>query len=141
VSRRTVRTPEKAFERFLQVLGEGATVAEACRAAGMSRSTAYDRRDRDEQFRHAWADAVEAGTEALEAEARRRAMEGSDTLMIFLLKARRPEIYRERQEVRHTGQQRPMSAQDLGRIRDPRSFTDEEHLLLEKVAAMLADSE
>jgi hypothetical protein len=27
----------------------------------------------------------------------------SDTLLIFLLKARRPEVYRERQQIQHTG--------------------------------------
>jgi hypothetical protein len=39
----------------------------------------------------------------LEAEARRRAMSTSDTLLIFLLKARRPAVYRENARVELTG--------------------------------------
>jgi hypothetical protein len=37
-----------------------------------------------------------AGTDALEDEALRRAKDKSDTLLIFLLKARRPEKYKDR---------------------------------------------
>ena len=40
--------------------------------------------------------AIDAGTDQLEDIARQRAAEQSDTLMIFLLKGRRPEKYRER---------------------------------------------
>lgn len=61
-----------------------------CLAAGISKSHAYELRQRDEDFALRWADAIEEGTERLEEEARRRAMDGSDTLLIFLLKARRP---------------------------------------------------
>jgi hypothetical protein len=41
-------------------------------------------------------DAIEAGTDELEDVARQRAKDASDTLLIFLLKARRSEKYRER---------------------------------------------
>ena len=40
----------------------------------------------------------------LEAEAFRRAMAGSDRLMEFLLRVRRPQVYRERVDVRHGGE-------------------------------------
>jgi hypothetical protein len=69
------------------------------------RSTLYLRRRPDESFADAMADALETGTDLLENEALRRAKEGvarfyegevcgyvrkySDTLLIFLLKARR----------------------------------------------------
>jgi hypothetical protein len=46
-------------------------------------------------------DTVEQGTDLLEDVAVRRAMDHSDTLLIFLLKGRRKERYAERQE--HTG--------------------------------------
>jgi hypothetical protein len=39
----------------------------------------------------------------LELEARRRAMTTSDVLLIFLLKALRPTIYRENVRLEHTG--------------------------------------
>ena len=38
-------------------------------------------------------------TQELEAEARRRAMSGSDVMLIFMLKSLRPDVYRERQDV------------------------------------------
>ena len=76
----------------------------------------YHYRQTDEEFGAAWDEALEEGTDRLEDEARRRAVEGceenvyyqgkiidtkrnySDTLLIFLLKGRRPEKYRERFE-------------------------------------------
>jgi hypothetical protein len=79
----------------------------------MSRSAAYDWKKADHEFEKDWQAAEETGTDALEDEARRRAMDGvdkpvfykgqrcgyvreySDTLLIFTLKARRPEKYRE----------------------------------------------
>ena len=77
-------------------------VAEACKAAGIGRRTAYDERQRDEQFALAWADVLEEATEELEQVAVRRAREGSDTLLIFLLKARRPDVYRDNVKVAHS---------------------------------------
>lgn len=79
-------------------------VAEACKAVGIGRRTAYDERQRNEEFAVAWADVLEESTEDLEQVAVRRAKDGSDTLMIFLLKARRPEVYRERYEVKQLPQ-------------------------------------
>ncbi len=46
LSRRTAKTPDEAKERFLEVLAEGATVAEAAKASGIARRTAYDLRQR-----------------------------------------------------------------------------------------------
>jgi hypothetical protein len=103
--------------------GTGCATA-ACRAAGISRVTAYAWCRRDPEFRAAWDIALAIGADALEDEARRRAMgwdepvfhDGrqigvvrrySDTLLIFLLKGLKPEKYRERREtigsVQHKG--------------------------------------
>ncbi|SEL39165.1 hypothetical protein SAMN04515666_103607 [Bosea lupini] len=90
-------------ERFLAALGEGLSVAGAAKLAGIGRQTVYDWRKRDGEFAAAWDDAIETGTDNLEDEARRRAMSTSDTLMIFMLKARRPEKYKERYAAEHTG--------------------------------------
>lgn len=113
--------PTAAREAFLASLSKGHTITAACQAAGIGRSTAYDHRQRDEDFALAWHDAVEAGADKFEEEARRRAIEGverplmyqgkqvgtvrefSDRLLELELKARRPEKYRERFEVSHTG--------------------------------------
>ena len=76
---------------FLEALAQGHTVASACRVAGVGRTTAYEARRRDERFALAWQELEEGAGEVLEAEGYRRAMEGSDRLMEFLLKARRPQ--------------------------------------------------
>ena len=118
---RTSRTPEK-IGLFCDALAQGSSVSAACSAARIGRRTAYDWRHEDGAFAAAWDEAVEAGTDYLEDEAKRRAAQGvdepvfyqgeqcgavrkySDTLLIFMLKARRPEKYRERANVELTGQ-------------------------------------
>lgn len=111
---------ESRWERgFLVALAQTANVTEAARLAKITRQRAYDLRDSSAEFKQAWDDALEQACDTLELEARRRAEKGvsktifykgkpvgkeinySDTLMIFLLKAHRPEKYRERFE--HTG--------------------------------------
>jgi hypothetical protein len=57
----------------------------------------------DAKFAREWAEIEEASTEQLERIAVRRASEGSDVLLIFLLKARRPEVHRDHHRVEHTG--------------------------------------
>lgn len=111
------------------MLAEGGNVTLAARAAGIERSTAYDRRNGNEAFAALWDDAMDQAGDLLEAEARRRAYEGwnepvygrlagkdagegeigvvrkySDTLMQTLLKGAKPEKYRERQQIEHTGE-------------------------------------
>jgi hypothetical protein len=98
------RTPKQRRNwqpAFLEALEKGHTVAGACKAANVGRTTAYEARQRDEDFAVAWRDLEEHAIEVLEAEAYRRAIDGSDRLMMFLLKARRPDVYRERMDVRH----------------------------------------
>lgn len=98
---------------FLEVLAETGNVSVAARKAKVSRSHAYARRVTEPEFATEWDQAVEAATDLLEAEARKRALEGvetphfhqgkmagvvtrySDALLMFLLKARRPEIFRD----------------------------------------------
>jgi hypothetical protein len=99
--RRTNRTPKKRSSGdwsapFLAVLRRSGNVREACKRAKIGRRTAYDRRESDAKFRAAWDDAIEDACDDLELEARRRAKRQSDTLLIFLLKAHRPEKFRER---------------------------------------------
>src|SRR4051812_36233108 len=83
-------TSARARQRFLDALASGFSVSAAASAAGMGRQTAYDLRKRDPEFAVAWEDAIESETDLLEDEARRRALEGSDLLLIFQLKTRRP---------------------------------------------------
>lgn len=99
---------------FLDALAETGNVSAAARTAGVSRSHAYTLKAADPDFAAEWTDSLEAAVDALEAEARRRALDGvetphfhqgrvcgtvrkySDTLLMFLLRAHRPERYRER---------------------------------------------
>ena len=99
-------TPKKARTRaadwrpaFLAALADCGVVRYAAEEAGVSRRTAYRAREADEPFRDGWDDALQAGADALEAEARRRALSGSDTLLIFLLKGARPATYRDNAKV------------------------------------------
>ena len=120
-SKRTSRVQLKKASEFLDVLRQtGGNVSRACAAIDLTRTRAYEWRAADPLFAEAWDEAVELGTDELEEEARRRAFRGvdepvfyqgevcgeirkySDTLLIFLLKGRRPEKYRERAEI--TGQ-------------------------------------
>lgn len=115
------RTPEKARLDWLTAFEKTGTVTHACREADVPRRTVYDWRHKHEDFALAWADIEEATTEAMEREAFRRAVEGvveplyqggkhmtdvrkySDTLLIFMLKSRRPEKYRDNVKIEHTG--------------------------------------
>ena len=90
-------------KRFLAVFEDSGIVAEAAKAAGISRSQVYRHKADDEDFAARWAEVEEWATEELEQVAYRRATEGSDTLAIFLLKARRPNVYRETVGVQHGG--------------------------------------
>jgi len=106
-------TPEKEAA-FLEALAGTCNVSEACKVAGVSRVHAYHLRAEYPAFAERWDKAKQIGVEALEDEARRRAFHGtdepvfyqgqyvdsvkrySDTLMIFLLKGAKPDVYKDR---------------------------------------------
>ena len=110
----------KAFA-FLEHLGKTAHVGDSCKFAKVSPSTVYKWRDENETFKELWAEAVEQGTDRLEDEAILRATVGvdepiiyqgeitgtkkrvSDILLMFMLKARRPEKFKDRTETQLTG--------------------------------------
>lgn len=111
-SARTNRTPKKRTA-FLKALSETASVLRACRLSRVTRSVVYEWRAQEKDFEKAWDAALELGSDALEDEAIRRAHDGvlkpvyqkgyrcgtireySDTLLIFMLKARRPKRFRD----------------------------------------------
>jgi len=113
-------------QRFLTALAETGIVSVAVEIAGTSRTRVYELRKRDSAFAEAWEEAEEQAADALEAEAWRRAVTGvpeplvsagkvvrdddgqplairrySDTLLLALLKARRPEKFKDRAVVEH----------------------------------------
>ena len=85
--------------RFVEVFGATGNVRLAASAAGVSRSAPYKRAQASTAFADAWAQAREDAVDMLEAEARRRALASSDSLLVFLLKSERPDKYRERTSV------------------------------------------
>lgn len=98
---------------FIDALSTSGVVSTACKVAGIHHSTAYDERRRNEAFAASWDTALVGAVEGMEQEAWRRAVQGndepvfqrgeqigmvrkySDTLLIFLLKANKPEKYRD----------------------------------------------
>lgn len=120
----TSRQTRRRQALFLQHFRIHGNVTFGCREAGVPRPTIYWWQEHDDQFAAAFREAEIEATEHLESEARRRAVDGvvstkgiysrqgqliaeetetkySDTLLVFLLKARAPEKYRERVQLQH----------------------------------------
>lgn len=114
---RTIRTLENRG-KFLEALAASAgNVSVACHAIGIGRTSAYDWKREDLEFSVLWDDIIEKTTDALEQEIYRRAHDGvekpvfyqgeecgrvkehSDVLAMFILKARKPDKYRDRHEI------------------------------------------
>lgn len=100
---------------FLAAFAKTGSIGLAAKAAKVHRSTHYDWLKEDEDYGAQFESAQDEAVDALEVEARRRAMKGtrrkrfnpktgeaffefeySDTLLIFLLKANAPAKYRDR---------------------------------------------
>ena len=64
----------------------------------MGRQTHYDWLEQHETYQQAFQAAKDESVEGLEAECRKRALRRSDLLLMFLLKAHRPGMYRDRWE-------------------------------------------
>lgn len=104
----------RARERFLATLRESGNVSQAARAAGISRRCAYDHKNADEDFAAEWEEAEESASDDLERIAWERAAGWkdeasgkyvySDRMLELLLKARRPDKFKERAAHEHTGE-------------------------------------
>lgn len=93
----TLASNRNAMDRFLDKLREGANVQQACMAAGVPRRTVYNWRDKWATFRQEWEDALEDACDGLEDVAWQRALrDRSDRMIMFLLKAHRPQKYMSR---------------------------------------------
>ena len=110
---RQART-EVRQRQFLAAFVALGNVSAAARRSGVARCTVYAWLDADPAFATSFIDAKEEAADTLEFEARRRAVDGverpafhagrqvsfvreySDTLLIFLLKAAKPEKYAHR---------------------------------------------
>lgn len=120
--RHTLPQRKKAARQdaFLAAFGGCGNISTAAKLTEIDRKEHYRWLESDPAYAERFKGATEEAADALEHEARRRAVEGveepvgwfqgqpggyvkkySDTLLIFLLKGARPEKYRERYE--HTG--------------------------------------
>jgi hypothetical protein len=111
----------KRKEMFLDEFRKHGNVSQACRATDVPRRIAYRWKEEDEEFAVEWEEAKNDAGDALEQEARRRAVDGiakpiwykgeyvgsvhefSDTLLIFLLKGAKPHKYADRFQGELTG--------------------------------------
>ena len=114
-----IRSPKK--RAFLAALAHTGNVTEAADIAHISRSAHYQWLEADPVYAAAYEDAMEQAAQRLEAEARRRAVDGveepvfyqgkqcgvikrySDALLMFLLKGTMPDKYKERTSTELTG--------------------------------------
>ena len=111
--------------KFLDLLHNSGNVRRACKGANISRAAAYKYRSGNARFAEQWQDAMADAVDLLEAMAWKRATQEanpSDLLLIFLLKAHRPDLYREVQKHELTGQ----GGKDLIPRSDLSHLTDEE---------------
>jgi len=82
-------------EAFLRSFRACGIIKRAAEDAGVTRRAVYYAHKREPEFRALYDEAREESIEVLEDVARGRAKESSDNLLIFLLKAARPDVYRE----------------------------------------------
>ena len=105
---------------FIERLRATGNVTLAARGAGVSRQEVYKARNRNKTFRRLWNEALEEAVDLLDGEARRRAtgikkavwyageVVGEESvydssLLMFLLRAHRPHLYRDNVRVEHPG--------------------------------------
>ena len=119
--RNTLVQSVRAKQAFLECYAQWANISHACKLSGVARQNIYEWQEHDPEFAAQFHRAEAAATERLEREAWRRAVEGSpyertsywhgepvgtdhkieysDQLMMLLLRARKPETYREKVDV------------------------------------------
>lgn len=135
-------TSTVARKHFLDALAAGLPVTAACKKANWYQPGVYQLRKENAEFAEAWDLALEAGIGLLEQEALRRATIGrelpvvdgngdiirierqppSDTLLMFLLRAKKPEVYREtyRYDVTNSDNSLVSFAKAMNLLEDPR---------------------
>jgi hypothetical protein len=98
------RIPKEVLDDALVLIAAGFSPTGAAKQLGFGPSAIKRKCESDPDYAARFAEANEQSIELLEDEARRRAMKHSDLLLIFLLKARRPDLYRENVKHEHEGQ-------------------------------------
>jgi len=78
--------------RFIAALEAQGTVLHACKAAGISRQTAYRWHRDDPDFAEQWDEAHENAVDVVESVIYQKALSGDVIAAIFYLKAQRPKF-------------------------------------------------
>ena len=113
--RKSRKYSPKMLDLFIETLSKYGIVTVAAKEAGqLDTRLLYEKKKQNPEFAERWDKAIERSIDLLENEARRRAFEGcdrpvfqkgvqvgvireySDTLLIFLMKANRPDKYHDR---------------------------------------------
>lgn len=87
-------TREERTDEFFRLLAAGVTVRTAAASVALNWSTLYAQRREDPAFAKRWEDATRIKVGHLVEEAERRAMRGSDKLLMFLLTNYAPERFK-----------------------------------------------
>lgn len=93
------------LDDFIRMLQAGCRPTEAADACGLGRTTVYRHRRTDAAFAERWNAAIhdQGRIDALIAEAKRRALRGSDRLLEFLLCNLDPEHFSKREKLEVSG--------------------------------------
>ena len=153
------RITRQRRQRFLEALAATGNVTLAARAAAVSRTSIYAHRQADEDFERRWLEAEQIAGDRLEAEAWRRGVDGvsepvvsagrlvsdaegnpifvqrySDQLLMALLRAHKPEKFREK-TIDLTGMLSLAAVvEDMHRVRERQQVEASEPKTIEGVA-------
>lgn len=89
---------------FVELMASGCSFTEAAEGVGVNRVTAFRWKQEDPEFAQACRTALRIGVDVLKAEAERRALKGSDKLLMFLLERYDRETFHIAQKLEHSGQ-------------------------------------
>lgn len=92
--------PQNWVPIFLEDLAANGLLVHACEVAGTTREVVHTHRRQNTVFAEAYQDALLKASEKLERVARDRAVEYSDTLMVFLLKGTNPDKFGDKLSIR-----------------------------------------
>ena len=102
LSKKEKQAIKEAKRKFLECLSDCGITSQACMMSGVPESM-VKRWLMSEKFQRRFNKAMDIFVDSIEAEAIRRARQKSDTLLINILRAKRPEVYGPRVDLRHSG--------------------------------------
>lgn len=108
-------TREEREDEFFRLLGDGHKVREAASAVAIPFGTLYRKRRDDPAFAKRWEDALRIPVPKLEAEGLRRALRGSDKLLMFFLTNMAPERFKRHAALEITNPDGSLAATDQER--------------------------